>query len=274
MADISLNLGERLSRSLEYLSFKSRSHNAAAAYDYVFAVISEQEKYAIYQGLFPEEWSRSPASFYRRGHFAKYSERVNELFRLINENCFPLLEYWYDDPECEFNNFAIGPMNVGLCCEDVYFEGLHISYAAGLIFYLPDDAWDFLNSRFQVSANDFPAIRREPHPSVWEENGGLFGHLLRLIDHSTGNPWLDITCCQMEEWFVFDRETIEMLGKEYENAIASFEKLADLDAMIEEEPKKMLSALIEFWNSGSLPDDPRLTPAKGEDPNENERKHL
>lgn len=246
---------ERLSRSLDYLSFKARSHNAITAHDYVSAVLSEQEKYAIYRKLFPEEWSRSIASFYRPGHFVKYSERANELFHLVNEKCFPLLEYWYDDPECEIDNFAIGPMNVALCCEDVYFDSLRTSYAAGLIFYLPDDAWDFLNSRFQVSANDFPAIRSKPHPGVWDKNDCLFGHLLRLIDHSTGNPWLDSSCCQMEEWFVFDRETIEMLGKEYKDAVVAFEKLADLDAMFEAEPKKMLSALIEFWNNGSLPDD-------------------
>ncbi len=274
VVSFSERFGERLLKSIEYLSFKSRSHNAVAAHDYVSAIISEQEKYALYRELFPEEWSRSLASFYRRGHFVKYSERANELFRLVNEKCFPLLDYWYDDPDSELDNFAIGPLNIGLCCEEIYFENLYLSYAAGLIFYFPDDAWDFLNYRFHLSASDFPAIKSSPHSNVWDRDGSLFGHLLRLIDHSTGNPWLDSDCCQMADWYVFNRETIEELSKEYKDALAAFEKLKELDAMIEADPKKMLSALIDFWNNGKLPDDTRLTPTKGAKPDEEERKHL
>lgn len=244
---------ERLSKAIEYLSFKARSHNAISAYDYVAGVISDQQKYVMYREMFPKEWKNSRASLYERGHFVKYSERINELFQLVNEKCFPLLDYWYDDPENELDNFAIGPMNIGLCCEDIYFENLPVSYAAGLVFYFPDDAWDFLNSRFHVSANDFPTIKGDPHPTIWERNGSLFGHLLRLIDHSTGNPWLDSSCCQMADWYGFNRETIKELSKEYKDAVAAFEKLNVLDAMIEAKPKKMLSAMIEFWNNGRLP---------------------
>lgn len=246
--------GERLSRAIEYLSFKARSHNAITAHDYVAAVLSEQQKYVMYREMFPKEWNRSRASLYRRGHYSKYSERVNELFRLVNEKCFPLLDYWYDDPENELDNFAIGPMNVGMCCEEIYFENLRTSYAAGLIFYFPDDAWDFLNYRFHLSADDFPAIKSDPHPNVWDRDGSLCGHLLRLIDHSTGNPWLDSDCCQMADWYRFDQETIEGLSKEYKDALAAFEKLDELDAMIEADPKKMLRALIDFWNKGEHPD--------------------
>jgi hypothetical protein len=265
--------GERLFRSLEYLNFKARSHNAITAHEYVSAVISEQEKYSLYRELFPEEWSSSQASFYRRGHFVRYSERTNELFQLVNEKCFPLLDYWFDDPESELENFAIAPLNVGLCCEEIYFENLRISYAAGLLFYFPDDASDFLNYRFHVSASDFPVIKSDPHPNVWDRDGTLFGHLLRLIDHSTGNPWLDSDCCQMADWYAFSRETIEELSREYKAAVSAFEVLAELDAMIESDPKKMLSALIDFWNNGNLPDDTPLNPTKGARLNEEERKH-
>lgn len=260
----SLPFNERLSKAIEYLSYKARSHNAIAAHDYLVAIVSEQQKFVMYRKMFPNEWKHSRTSLYRRGHYVRYSERVNELFQLVNERCFPLLDYWYDDPENELDNFAIGPMNVGLCCEEIYFESLHISYAAGLIFYFPDDAWDFLNHRFQVSASDFPTISRDPHPSVWDRDGSLFGHLLRLIDHSTGNPWLDSDCCQMADWYAFDRETIEELSKEYKDALAAYDKLKGLDAMIEADPKKMLSALIDFWNNGRLPDDPRLARWKEE----------
>jgi len=251
----SLPFGERLSKAIEYLSFKARSHSAITAYDYVAGVLSEQQKYAMYREMFPKEWKRSNASLYRRGYYRKYSERVNELFHLVNEKCFPLLEFAYDDPESEFDQFAIPPLNVDLCCEEIYFENLHISYAAALIFYFPDDAWDFLNQRFKLSKGEFPEIGSDPHPNLWNpKSGSPFGELLRLVDHSTGNPWLDSNYCQTADWYSWDREAIEDLTKEYRAANEIFERLRDLDEMIEADPKKMLRAIIEFWNSGEHPD--------------------
>lgn len=249
-----IGFSERLLRSIEYLSFKSRSHNAISAYEFVAAVISEQQKYSLYREMFPKEWKRSRTSLYKRGYYAKYSERVNELFQLVNEKCFPLLEFAYDDPESEFEHFAIPPFNVDLCCEEIYFDNLRLSYAVGLIFYFPDEAWDFLNDRFKVSRNDFPEIRSDPHPNVWDrKDSSQLGELLRLIDHSTGNPWLDSNYCQTADWYSWDRDTIEELTREFKAANETFEKLALLDDMIEADPKKMLRALIDFWNKGKLP---------------------
>ena len=84
------SFGDGLLRSLEYLGFKARSHNVAAACDTVSRVLSEQQKYALYKEMFPEEWKRSSASLYRAGTYTRYSERVNEFFELVNKKCFPL----------------------------------------------------------------------------------------------------------------------------------------------------------------------------------------
>lgn len=250
-----LGFGERLSRSLEYLKFKARSHNAIASSELVERVLSEQRKIAMYREMFPKEWKRSRASLYRRGYYGKYSERINELFNLINDNCFPLLEFAYDDPENEFEQFAIPPMNVDLCCEEIYFENLKVSYVVALIFYFPDDTWDFLNRQYKVTRNEFGEIHSDPHPNVWDrKNGSLLGDLLRLVDHSTGNPWLDTNYCQMADWYSWDRETIETLAVEYKAANEIYERLNVLDELIEADPKKMLQALIDFWNTGEQPD--------------------
>jgi len=249
-----LGFDEQLSRSLEYLSFKARSHNAIASFELVERVLSEQHKIAMYRDMFPKEWKRSKASLYRRGYYGKYSERINELFNLINDNCFPLLEFAYDDPENEFEQFAIPPMNVDLCCEEIYFENLKVSYATALIFYFPDDAWDFLNCQYKISRSEFDEIHADPHPNVWDKkNDSLFGELLRLVDHSTGNPWLDTNYCQMADWYTWDRETIESLTAEYKAANAIYERLNVLDELMEADPKKMLRALIDFWNTGKHP---------------------
>lgn len=246
--------GDRLSKSIEYLGSKARSHNTIAAHDYVVSVLSEQRKYVLYQEMFPKEWGSSKASLYKRGYYARYSERINELFDLINLKCFPLLEVAYDDPECEFERFAISPLNVDLCCQEVDLETANVSYSMGLIFYLGDEAWDFLGHRFELSRDDFPEIAERPHPDVWKsKNESPLGGLIKLLDHSTGNVWLDTCYCQYADWYEWDRQTIEELKSEYEAACELASSLRVIDEMIEADPKKMLRALIDFWNTGKHP---------------------
>ena len=251
------SFGDRLLRSLEYLGFKARSHNAAAACDTVSRVLSEQQKYVLYKDMFPEEWKRSTSSMYRAGSYTRYSERVNELFELINKKCFPLLEYWYDDPEQEFEQFAIMPLNFDLCCEEIDFESLKISYVAGLIFYFRDDEiLEFFEEKFGLLPKDLPEIATSPHPNVWSEKQSrktrAYSDLLRLVDHSTGNPWLDITHCQYNELFEWDAKTIESLTESYRAAENQFKNLETLDERLEQNPQQFLTELILFWNTGSM----------------------
>lgn len=265
-APTSDQFGETLLRSLEYLQFKSRSHNAIAAFDCITSIVSEQQKYALYRNLFPKEWSQSRASLYRRGYYEIYSERANELFRLINEKCFPLLELAHDDPEGDLESFAIPPYNVDLCCEEIDFDHVKLNYACGLLFYFRDEGWMFLDEKFGLVKSEFPAIRGEPHSSVWDSRDSLYGDLIRLVDHSTGNPWLDTTYCQSADWYSWDRETIEELAAEHKNAMALFKRLEVLDSLIESHASEILSDLINFWNTGQ-PLNPTI---KGDEQNEQE----
>lgn len=267
-APVSRQFGERLLQSLEYLQFKARSHNAIAACDSIAAIVSDQEKYALYRDMFPKEWSRSRASLHRRGYYQRYSERANELFQLIHENCFPLLEIAHDDPEGDLESFAIAPMNADLCCEEIDHEHLRISYAVGLVFFFRDETWAFLDEKFGLDQSDFPAIRNEPHGDVWQSEGSVYGDLIRLIDHSTGNPWLDSTYCQTADWYTWSRETIEDLTFEFRNANALFARLSDLDPLIEARPNQILTDLINFWNTG-VPWNPTDT-SSGDKTNEQE----
>lgn len=251
------SFSDKLLRSLEYLGFKARSHNAAAACDTVSRVLAEQQKYTLYREMFAEDWNRSKASLYRAGSYARYSERVNELFELVNKRCFPLLEYWNDDPEQEFEQFAITPLNFDLCCEEIDFDGLRISYVAGLLFYFWDDEiWEFFEEKYGLSTGDLPEIAQSPHPNVWNKKQGrktdAYSKLLRLVDHSTGNPWLDITHCQYPEFFEWNRKTIEWLTESYRTAGKEFKNLEKLDKRIEQNPLQFLSELISFWNYGCL----------------------
>ena len=249
--------GDKLLRSLEYLGFKSRSHNAAAACDTVSRCLAEQQKYALFLEMFPDEWRRSKTSLYRAGNYYRYSERVNELFQLVNEKCFPLLDYWNDDPELDFEQFMIMPLNLDLCCEDVDFDSLRTSYVAGLLFYFSEsEVWDFFSEKYGLFARDFPEIARSPHENIWKKRQSIrtkpYCELIKLVDHSTGNPWLDICHCQYPELFDWDKETIQMLTQAHQDAAKAFTNLEALDERINANPRQVLSELISFWNSGRL----------------------
>ncbi|MDI1242869.1 MAG: hypothetical protein PSX80_13215 [bacterium] len=250
--------GDRLVQSLEYLRFKARSHSAIFASETVSRVVGEQQKYRLYIEMFPEHWRQSRKSLYKAGHFKAYSERTNEFFQLVNDQCFPLLEYWHDDPDQEFDRFAIPPMNFDLCCEEVDFSGLRISYLAGLIFYFveDDEIWTCFSEKYGVEKEDLPSIKASPHASVWREkqnaNTKPYSDLIRLVDHSTGNPWLDVTHCQYPEFFEWNKETVDWLTETYKAANQSFQNLENLDERIEGDAQNFLSELISFWNTGKI----------------------
>ena len=250
--------GERLVRSLEYLRFKAKSHNAIYAYETVSRVVSEQNKYRLYMEMFPKEWRRSRSSLYKAGHFKAYSERTNEFFQLVNDKCFPLLEYWHDDPELELERFAIPAMNFDLCCEEVDFAHLRVSYLAGLMFYFveDDEIWTFFSEKYDVEKELFPSINASSHASIWHEKQSArtkpYSDLIRLVDHSTGNPWLDITHCQYPEFFEWNKETVDWLTETYKSANLYFKNLEQLDERIEEDAQTFLFELISFWNTGKV----------------------
>lgn len=249
--------GERLLRSLEYLRFKANSHNAINACETVTRVVSEQHKYRLFIEMFPREWERSTKSLYAAGYFKAYSERTNEFFQLVNDKCFPLLEYWHDDPELELERFAIPPMNFDLCCEEVDFAHLRDSYLAGLMFYFneDDEIWNYFSEKYAVDRESLPPIKAA-HQNIWKEKHGAkakpFSDLIRLVDHSTGNPWLDITNCQYPDLFEWDKETVDWLTEAYKAANQYFKNLEQLDRRIEEDAQTFFCELISFWNTGKV----------------------
>lgn len=253
------HFGENLIHSLEYLRFKSRSHDARNACETVSRVVSEQNKYHLYKELFPEDWIRSTKSFYRAGGFKAYSERTNEFFHLVNDRCFPLLEYWHDDPDLELESFAIPPLNFDLCCEEVDFGGLRNSYLAGLMFYYleDDEIWKYFAEKYSVDEDSLPSIKGSPNSKVWEEKQSEitkpFSDLIRLVDHSTGNPWLDTLSCQYPELFEWNKETVDLLTETYISGRQFFSNLDDLDRRLEDDPQRFLFELISFWNTGKVP---------------------
>ena len=247
---------ETLFRAIDYLGFKVRNCNAIEAYRTIEKIVSEQQKYRLFQKLFPAEWQKSQTSLFKTGYYENYSERINEFFGLVNEKMFPLLSGWNDDPEMEFENFCIFSLNVDLCCEDIDYEHLRVSYVAALLFFFRDEEiWEYFASHYKIEAEDFPAIRERPSEKLWDlERTGkqeLYLNIFELVDHSTGNPWLDTVNCRAgEDWYEWDEATLEYLATSYKEAQEIFDKSCLLDELIEAEPKDTLLEMILLWNEG------------------------
>ncbi len=120
--------GEKLYQAIEYLGFRARNCNAISACAQLEKIIAEQQKYRLFKKFFPAEWNNSCTSFFKTGYYENYSERTNEFFRLVHEKLFPVLSGWNEDSEAELENFYIFSFNIDLCCEEIEYENLRISY--------------------------------------------------------------------------------------------------------------------------------------------------
>lgn len=258
-SDAKKPFGERLYKATEYLRFKARNRNAVNACETVGQIVSEAQKYRLFQKFFPDEWSKSKASFFKTGDYVHYSERTCEFFSLVHQKMFPLLEGWNEDPETDFENFYIFSLNHDLCCEEIEYEYLHVSYAAGLIFYFRDDEeiWEFFAQQYNVAREDLPEIRERPNQNIWslKKTGKieLYVNLLELVGHSTGNPWLDTVNCQGGGCYGWDEDTVAFLTESYKQANQILEQTCLVDELIRQDARAVLLDLIMLWNEGRLP---------------------
>ncbi len=252
---------ERLYRSIDYLSFRARNCNAIEAYRTIEKIVAEQRKHQFFKKFFPEEWKSSRASLFKAGFYENYSERVNELFVLISKNMFPLLSGWNDEePDAEFENFFIFSLNLDLCCEDIDYEDLRVSFVAALLFILQDEEiWEYFAKNYQFDKREFPEINPRPDEKLWdiERTGklGLYLNIFELVDHSTGNPWLDTTNCRGSDCYSWDEDTLLFLTESYKEAQEILEKAALLDEVFEADPKRVLREMISLWNEGRIKQD-------------------
>lgn len=250
--------GERLLQSIEYLAFKSVNANALRACAGVEKIVSEQKKHQFYRQFFPEEWKNSKASYFKSGYYHHYSERSNEFFQLVNDKMFPLFAGW-DDPDMEFEHFYIFSLNIDLCCEDIEYENLRVNFVAGLLFLFRDDEiWEFFENNYKIKKEEFPEINESPHENLWhlKETGKVesYRNLFEIVDHSTGNMWLDTVNCRDYTCFDWTEDTIIILAESYREATALLDQTAQIDELFAENPREVLLDLISLWNAGELPE--------------------
>lgn len=261
--------GEKLFQAVEYLKFRARNFNALAAYQTVEKFVAEQQKYLLFSQFFPDEWNRSQTSLFKAGTYENYTERTNEFFELVHEHLFPILGGWYQEPEADFENFNIFSLNVDFCCDEPEPEYLQVSYvAASLLFSQADEIWDYFEENYKLKRQDFPEINRYAFDKIWnlEKTGriGLYLNIFEVVDHSTGTPWLDNTNCQYYENYSWDEKTVQFLTESYRQAQEMLKQTELLDALIEANPKEILSEMISLWNTGQILSDKNKRRTRGE----------
>jgi len=249
---------ERIYGAIDFLEFKVRNSNALGACRSIEKVIREQRKYQLFRQYFPDEWNRSRTSLFKTGVYENYTERANEFFELVNERLFPILDGWNEDPETDFDNFNIFSLNVDFCCDEIEYENLRVSYsAASLLFSRSEEIWEFLENSYHIDQSDFPEINRYSFENIWnlEKTGriGLYLNIFEVVDHSTGNPWLDTTSCQTYETYSWDEKTVEFLTESYKEAQRMLEETVLLDELIEANTSEILTEMIALWNEGKMP---------------------
>jgi hypothetical protein len=96
-----------------------------------------------------------------------------------------------------------------------------------------------------------------PNQNIWglEKTGKieLYVNLLELVDHSTGNPWLDTVNCRGGGFYGWDEDTILYLTESYKQAVHILEQTCLVDALIAQDAHGVLLDLITLWNEGRLP---------------------
>jgi hypothetical protein len=84
--------------------------------------------------------------------------------------------------------------------------------------------------------------------------------MFEMVDHSTGNPWLDTVNCRAgEQWYEWNEETLNFLTQSYKEAQEILEKTCLLDDLIEANPKQVLLEMISLWNDGQVLNEENLS---------------
>lgn len=209
---------------------------------------------SLYQKIFPEKWLESTIPIDKQSHPASaYFDREIEFIQLVNEHLFPI-EY-IDDIEFsyEHNSIPVSPQKFEWWYED--FEELE--YSEKFLLSLMGQGYNI--SQWELNFGftpDYIALaekiyfetlvklcRRYKSPLQYLDTA------IRIIDYSTENIWLDITC-ETSDWLEWTYENIMFLSQRWKEAISMMEKSNKLTHLLETSlPAR--KAAVKIWNQAS-----------------------
>ncbi|MBD6615393.1 hypothetical protein FNW02_05925 [Komarekiella sp. 'clone 1'] len=209
---------------------------------------------SLYQKIFPEQWLESTIPIDKQSHpESAYSDREIEFINLVNENLFPV-EY-IDEIEfsSERDSILVLPQRVEWWNED--FEELE--YSENFLLSLMGQGYsisqwklnfgftpDYIASAEEIYFEKLVKLcRRYKSPLQYLDIA------IRIIDYSTENIWLDITC-ETSDWLEWTYENIIFLGQKWKEAVSMIEKSNELTHLLETSlPAR--KAAVRIWNQAS-----------------------
>lgn len=209
---------------------------------------------SLYQKTFPEQWLESTISIDKQSHPASaYLDREIEFIKLVNDHLFPI-EY-IDEIEfsSEHNSIPVSPQKIEWWYED--FEELE--YSEKFLLSLTGQGYNI--SQWELNFGftpDYIALAEEIYFETlvklcrrYKSPLQYLDTAIRIIDHSTENIWLDITC-ETSDWLEWTYENIMFLGQKWKEAVSMMEKSNKLTHLLETSlPAR--KAAVKIWNKAS-----------------------
>lgn len=209
---------------------------------------------SLYQKIFPEQWLESTIHIDKQSHPAStYLDREIEFINLVNENLFPI-EY-IDEIEfsCEHDSILVSPQRVEWWYED--FE--EIEYSEKFLLSLMGQGYNI--NQWELNFGFTPDYIAPAEEIYFEKLGKLcrryksplqyLDTAIRIIDYSTENIWLDITC-ETSDWLEWTYENIIFLGQKWKEAVSMMEKSNKLTHLLETSLHTRKAA-VKIWNQAS-----------------------
>ena len=202
----------------------------------------------LYQDYFPCQWDKSDADT-RLLNLEAHTPRELEFFALLDEHRFPC-EIEHEDFQCGYTVYPLVPE-----WGEIDWSELDclVQCYAGLTGYYD---WQSVLEQYNLQDKRFPtpaplekvAVKRletlcqdvqSPLKVLWRA--------FEIIDHSTGNPWLDGSSMDPKtlEW---SRESVERLSETYKDANVRLQEFNELNNWLYTEPER-LEALVHLWNA-------------------------
>ena len=209
---------------------------------------------SLYQKIFPEQWLESTIHIDKQSHpTSAYLDREIEFIKLVNDNLFPI-EY-IDEIEfsSEHDSIPVSPQRLEWWYED--FEELE--YSEKFLLSLMGQGYNI--SQWELNFGftpDYIALAEEIYFETlvklcrrYKSPLQYLDTAIRIIDYSTENIWLDVTC-ETSDWLEWTYENIIFLSQKWKEAISMMEKSSKLNHMLETSlPAR--KAAVRIWNQSS-----------------------
>lgn len=209
---------------------------------------------SLYQKIFPEQWLDSTIPIDKQSHPASaYMDREIEFIQLVNDHLFPI-EY-IDEIEFspEHNSIPVSPQRVEWWYED--FEELE--YSEKFLLSLMGQGYNI--SQWELNFGftpDYIALAKEIYFETlvklcrrYKSPLQYLDTAIRIIDYSTENIWLDVTC-ETSDWLEWTYENIVFLAQKWQEAVSMMEKSNKLTHLLETSlPAR--KAAVKIWNQAS-----------------------